>query len=1315
MYLDYSKLAFDKNGTPETPTLVLKTMHEETIGVIPGVYNLKLSIKFAEPSEMTFDVPAILDGERNWIYDELVGYKVIYTEHYGIYVVMNPTTSADGISDVKHVQCYSLEKVLDTKKFFLEDGDDGITFKFFNQTNHNDPDTIIGRVLEVADGWHMGYVAPSVAQRYRTFDGYDDYLMSFLYGDCQDKFRCVFVFDPYERSINVYDADIELETLPIYLDFDNLVESLDIEEVTDELVTAIRPYGSDDVDIREVNPIGSNWIYDLSYFIANGDLPDALAAKWETWQRTVLNRQTYYKGLVALQASASSTLLATQAALADLKGELDTLTAQQSVTIQALAMETTSTGKANQQKLLDEINQKIAAKKAEIAAKEDEVSALEANTKSYTEQIQAVVNELSISKFFTDEEYSILRKYIIEQDITEDTFVATSVDTTVSGSSYSLANETISINGSSVSEVDLTSEFQKKMYVLSGGNFAFSGSHNITGDVIRGTLEVGSDNQYVLSLYAGSITVNTTKASSGTITLVGSLSSFSSDIRNVTVDGVTTREGSRASFYCYSGSMYLTANVSDYQKYSVQLELYDYALDVLADLATPTYEFSVDSANFVFAQEFAPFRNRLELGKGVYLNVGGKQTITPYIIEFELDFEKHSNFSIVFSNRFKRKDYVNTLKDMVETSYSTSRSFDASKYLYNQAANQAASVSKFMKSSLDAAVNTIIAAKNQSVVINGSGIHVGGDSKYQLRIVDSMIAMTDDNWATAKLAIGLFASDEVGTYFGVNAEVIGGKLIVGNNLVIENETDDGVMQFKVDSSGAWLNNSTFVLQKDNGGKILIDPMYGIAAGTGELYSVNGTTVYPSFISLGRSRDNILFDADGMPQNANFYLDIDDGSVYIRGKVSATSGKIGGFTIEDDYLHAGSGNSYVALNGSGTNSNSVYAIWAGGSTPSSAKFWVKKDGTISAKSGEFSGTLSAPNLRGNLSADASTGGWLIGCGINVGNGNFYVDQSGNVTMKGSINMSNGSITWGASNSPVCVLYASNQLSVPTQSYTSYPYTSYSDWHRTLNVAYDYYASYSYDGGQTWTAVVKLQGVDGKDGVDGEDGSDATVNERNVFNVLTNGGTKFGIFNDSTSNRLYINANYIRSGIIDADIITLGSSWGGFECARGSDGSGYTYGAKMYGSDSDFYFIATNRGVRMQSDGESFVVTSTRIVASTDVETSSDKRLKNNISSDLDRYVPFFMRLQPSVYRFNSGRSGRFHTGFIAQEVEDALRDSGLSTQDFAGLVKCSGLDDAHSKYADEYSLRYAEFISLNTYMIQRLYRRIDELEQKLQAL
>ena len=39
-------------------------------------------------------------------------------------------------------------------------------------------------------------------------------------------------------------------------------------------------------------------------------------------------------------------------------------------------------------------------------------------------------------------------------------------------------------------------------------------------------------------------------------------------------------------------------------------------------------------------------------------------------------------------------------------------------------------------------------------------------------------------------------------------------------------------------------------------------------------------------------------------------------------------------------------------------------------------------------------------------------------------------------------------------------------------------------------------------------------------------DNRLTDLNVFNVLTSGGTRFGIFSDSTSNRLYINANYIK---------------------------------------------------------------------------------------------------------------------------------------------------------------------------------------------
>ena len=190
---------------------------------------------------------------------------------------MNPEVVGDGIEETKSVKAYSIEKELEAKKFFLEEG----TFNFWNPASPDN--TIISRILEIAPTWSVGYISSTLIGRYRTFDQVDDYLLSFIYNTAPEKFRCVFVFDPYLKTISAYDVDEERPTLPIYLDFDNLVQELDVEELTDELVTAASPYGADDLDIRAVNPTGTNWIYDLSYFIANGDIPSDIAEKWEAW------------------------------------------------------------------------------------------------------------------------------------------------------------------------------------------------------------------------------------------------------------------------------------------------------------------------------------------------------------------------------------------------------------------------------------------------------------------------------------------------------------------------------------------------------------------------------------------------------------------------------------------------------------------------------------------------------------------------------------------------------------------------------------------------------------------------------------------------------------------------------------------------------------------------------------------------------------------------------------------------------------------------------------------------------------------------
>lgn len=1099
MYLDYSKIEFDRDGNPEMPELLLKTLSDKVIGVISGVHNLKLNIKFSEPSEISFDVPAVIDGVENPIYKFLCGHKQIYTKHYGIYEIMNPKTSADGISDVKHVTGYSYEKTLESKKFFLEEG----TFNFWNPAAPTD--TVLGRIQEVAVGWRIGYVSPTLIGKYRTFDGYDNYLLQFVYNSAPEKYRCVFVFDTYERSINVYDTDQKIANLPIYLDFDNLVEKLDITEKSDELVTALCPYGADDLDIRAVNPIGTNWLYDLSYFISNGDISKELADKWNSWQRSVLSTQMYYKGLVALQASSTARVLAEQAALTDLNGQLESLISQQSVTIQALAMETTPAGKSSQQNLLDTINANIKAKRSEISAKQDEINTAKRELESYTDEIKAIVDELSIRKYFTDGEYKELSNYMKEQDIREKTFVASTVDVSVSGESYPVSNTYVAISRSAIFMVDLTGKFSKKMFVLAGGTFELSGGMSISGDIIRGTIETKSNGNFVMSVYAGSIRVGSKTAASGLITISGVYTGLSSNVAPVTVNGVTTNEGTSMRFTASSGSMFLTANVSDYQKYSVQMELYDYAAHVLSDLATPTYEFTVDSGNFLFEQEFAPFRNGLELGKGVYLNVGS-YVVTPYIIEFELSFEDRNKFSIVFSNRFKRPDETNTLADMIEKSYSSGRSFDTSKYIYNQTTSQASEVSRFMSETLDAAKNAVLGGSG-TVKYDANGLTVGVGSRYQIRMVDRMIAMTDDNWEHAKVGIGLITTPDGGSNFVVNAEVVGGKLLVGNNLVIENENDTGVMQFKVDASGAWLNNSTFILQKDNGGKIIIDPKYGIVGGNGSLYTTSGTTVTPAFID---SKGKVTLDADGMPTNSNFYLDIRDGSVYFRGKIFAQAGgKIGGFTINKSELVSNKTGYEVGINGnplySADNPNYEYAFWSGSSTPARAKFWVKKNGMMKAKGGQFEegefknitvnggnfnditanrgnfqsitvdgsstfkGTLNAPKLTGVMTA-SNSGSWIEGCGIRVGKNsyaskgyNFYVDSSGNVTING------GSISW-------------DEKSFPVQSqFSRYNYTYDYYWHDTMQSTDKYRRDKQYDG--SWGTPYQFRGEDGERGQDG----------------------------------------------------------------------------------------------------------------------------------------------------------------------------------------------------------------------------------------
>ena len=122
--------------------------------------------------------------------------------------------------------------------------------------------------------------------------------------------------------------------------------------------------------------------------------------------------------------------------------------------------------------------------------------------------------------------------------------------------------------------------------------------------------------------------------------------------------------------------------------------------------------------------------------------------------------------------------------------------------------------------------------------------------------------------------------------------------------------------------------------------------------------------------------------------------------------------------------------------------------------------------------------------------------------------------------------------------------------------------------------------------------------------------------------------------------------------------------------------------------------------------------------------SDRNVKNDITPLTDIHEQLFMKLLPVSFTFKDGTSGRTHVGFISQDVESAMSEIGMTSLDFAGFckdvkTKPSNTDNGVELDLDEngneqyiYSLRYGEFVALNTYMIQKLSQRISDLENKL---
>lgn len=103
-------------------------------------------------------------------------------------------------------------------------------------------------------------------------------------------------------------------------------------------------------------------------------------------------------------------------------------------------------------------------------------------------------------------------------------------------------------------------------------------------------------------------------------------------------------------------------------------------------------------------------------------------------------------------------------------------------------------------------------------------------------------------------------------------------------------------------------------------------------------------------------------------------------------------------------------------------------------------------------------------------------------------------------------------------------------------------------------------------------------------------------------------------------------------------------------------------------------------------------------------TSDRNSKHDIEPIPDKYMDMLDRIEPVRFKVNNGTSGRYHVGFVAQDVEAAMESSEVDPLEFAGWCKDKG-----SNGAELQMLRYTEFIPLCIEKLRRLTARVAELE------
>lgn len=796
------------------------------------------------------------NNKVNPCYKRLKKNKLIHIDGFGYFTIVSDDEEFEDKVPHKSIVAYSAEYLLNNKginlTFITTAGDINntssttiVTSNYFFYRESQPEKSLLHQLIEVAPQWSIGYISPSLKSKSRSFSETDKGLYGFLTNEVSQSYEALFVFDNENYVVNAYDTSEVIKNTSIVLSFDNLLKSATVSELSDDIFTVLNVSGAEDLSIAKVNPNGTKKIFCLDYYTGVLDKTasnyyenynewitnNALKKKVLEWEKAnkeaIYDKSTGSYGYwTSLQKKFNLLLLTQKAMLTQMQTYYDS--AQQNMSLYT--------------DYSDIDNLQVYAKWSSfLSSKEGYVTFGEAKKNNYT-----IIDYYQVAEYTTDSNHNITlyaywknysqaceanmnilknggKLYTVKK---EDFTDIGNTETPSRNQDYNVpANSALVANGDSISDnvVDhsITPETGYAKYSIEALTKEIENIQNERDKLVK---------QYS---YETNFT-DEEKLELDPFIIEGS---FSDDSFIVT-DSMQTKDYSNTSTKVEvvqaNGDMVIKTIEELSQDDVIMDDIYvanqlvDAGYEKLKVVSQPSFSFELDSANFLFIEKFKPFIDQLlsiEKNKGslfgsiLNVQLEDDNWVYPYLQEMEIQYDDPDSFSMTFGNRFRLSDETYTFDELHNETTSAVSSVGSLLSAVSQPVTNGTidAVTKYTKTALVAANQAIKSTEDNEFTFGSYGIkgrkksseddNINGFDPEQLWISNNKICFTTDGWATTKAVFGKTIVDGVESY-GLIADSIVGKLIMGNNLIISNSSNT----FEVNENGLSISNDNMSIR-----------------------------------------------------------------------------------------------------------------------------------------------------------------------------------------------------------------------------------------------------------------------------------------------------------------------------------------------------------------------------------------------------------------------------------------------------------------------------------------------------------------------